>query len=206
MSPRAYRGDRRREAAKETGARILAGARELLVTGDGMASFTVDAVARQADVARMTVYHQFGSKNGLLEALFDDLVERGQVERDPSVNGEDDAREALDRFIAAAGRFWATDRVIIRRLHAVATLDSDFERVLRVRDERRRDGIRAIVRRLEAVYGLPEGTGVEDGVDILYALTSTESFDHLAGSTRTLDDVIPLVQRIVAAALGLQLR
>ena len=38
---------------------------------------TVDAVARRADVARATVYYQFGSKTGLLEAVRDDLAEAG---------------------------------------------------------------------------------------------------------------------------------
>ena len=39
------------------------------MTSDGFFCFYIDAVARQADVARMTVYHQFGSKIGLRHAL-----------------------------------------------------------------------------------------------------------------------------------------
>jgi Bacterial regulatory proteins, tetR family len=34
------------------------------MTSDCFFGFSIDAVARQADVARMTVYHQFGSKLG----------------------------------------------------------------------------------------------------------------------------------------------
>ena len=37
----------------------------------------IDAVARQAGVARMTVYYQFESKKGLLEALLDDTHDVG---------------------------------------------------------------------------------------------------------------------------------
>ncbi len=46
----------------------------------GLFGFTVDAVAREAGVARMTVYYQFGSKAGLLEAIFDSLAVRGGAE------------------------------------------------------------------------------------------------------------------------------
>ena len=79
MSPRPYRLGQRQAATDETRARILAAARELLAASDGLTGFSIEAVARQADVARMTVYYQFGSKPGLLEALFDDLAARGQI-------------------------------------------------------------------------------------------------------------------------------
>src|SRR5262249_35010278 len=71
MSPRPYRLGQRQAAAEQTRARILAAARELLVASAGFSGFSVEAVARQAGVARMTVYYQFGSKPGLLEALYD---------------------------------------------------------------------------------------------------------------------------------------
>src|SRR5438034_816285 len=71
MSPRPYRLGQRQVAADETRSRILNAARAQLETE---ASFSIDAVARRADVARMTVYYQFGSRRGLLEALIDDLA------------------------------------------------------------------------------------------------------------------------------------
>jgi len=69
MSPRPYRLGQRQATTEQTRARILAAARELLMARDGFNGFSIDAVAREADVARMTVYYQFGSKIGLLEAL-----------------------------------------------------------------------------------------------------------------------------------------
>ena len=65
MSPRPYRLGQRQVAADETRSRILNAARSQL---EEEASFSIDAVARRADVARMTVYYQFGSRRGLLEA------------------------------------------------------------------------------------------------------------------------------------------
>ena len=56
--------------------RILAAALDVLQRGD-FAAFSLEAVAKRAGITRMTVYNQFGSKGGLFEELFDQLVTRG---------------------------------------------------------------------------------------------------------------------------------
>ncbi|MGH9200557.1 MAG: TetR family transcriptional regulator, partial [Vicinamibacterales bacterium] len=61
MSPRPYRLGQRATAVAETRSRIVAACRELLMSTDIQTRFSIDAVARQAGVARMTVYYQFGS-------------------------------------------------------------------------------------------------------------------------------------------------
>src|ERR671934_724490 len=100
MSPRPYRLGQRRVAAEQTRARVIAAARELLMASGGFAGFTIDAVARQAGVARMTVYYQFGSKAGLLEALFDDLASRGGVAQLRAAFSRPDPLPALAGLIA----------------------------------------------------------------------------------------------------------
>src|SRR5438876_585864 len=100
MSPRPYRSVQRQVAAEQTRARIIAAARELLVASEGFSGFTIDAVARQAGVARMTVYYQFGSKLGLLEALFDDLAARGQMQQLAAAFQQPDALVGLAEYIA----------------------------------------------------------------------------------------------------------
>src|ERR1700736_1948776 len=95
MSPRPYRLGQRQAATEQTRARIIAAARELLIASDGFSGFSIDAVARQADVARMTVYHQFGSKIGLLEALSDSLAAHGGMEQLASAFRERDPLDAL---------------------------------------------------------------------------------------------------------------
>src|ERR1700736_1081260 len=109
MSPRAYKLGQRQLAADQTRRRIVAGARELLADETGPATFTVDAVARQAGVARMTVYYQFHSKRGLLEALFDDLANRGLMPHLRPVFEEPVPAWALDGLIAAFAAFWDSD-------------------------------------------------------------------------------------------------
>jgi AcrR family transcriptional regulator len=194
MSPRPYRLGQRQVAADETRARILAAARDQLAEDT---SFTIDAVARRADVARMTVYYQFGSKRVLLEALFDALAARGGMQQLPSAFEQADPAVALTRFIDVFARFWSSDRVVLRRLRAMAALDPELDQVLRDRNEGRRNGLRVIVSRLPA-----GGARVAETVDLLFALTSFENFDVLAGPDRTPEEVSPLVKRAAAAIVG----
>jgi AcrR family transcriptional regulator len=203
MSPRPYRLGQRQATTDQTRARILNAARELLMKSDGFSGFSIDAVARQADVARMTVYHQFGSKIGLLEALSDALAAQGGMEQLASAFRQPDPLDALDTYIAVFSRFWDADRLVTRRLRALAALDPDFEHVIQARNERRRQGLRVLVGRIAQQSGRLPPERVDEVVDILYTLLSFESFDTLAGPTRSLEEVVPIIQRLARAALGL---
>jgi AcrR family transcriptional regulator len=207
MNPRTYRRDKRQTATEETRTRIITAARELLSAEDGVAGFSIDAVAREAGVARMTVYYQFNSKRGLYEAISDDLAVRAEVgERIGSAFRHHDALDALDAFIGAFGHFWSTDRIVIRRLQGLGAIDPEIERGDRARNERRRKGLRNMLERLAAQYNLPPADRLGEMVDVLYAVTSFATFDDLAGSTRTPEEVVPVVQRIAHAVLGLRNR
>ena len=195
MSPRPYRLGQRQVAADETRSRILNAARAQLETE---ASFSIDAVARRADVARMTVYYQFGSRRGLLEALFDDLAARGGIPQLPSAFQERDAMVALDRLIEIFAHFWTSARVVHRRLRAIAVLDPELLQALVDRNELRRRGLRVILSRTPGIVG---SQPIDELVDLLFVLSSFESFDMLAGSDRTPDEVVPMVKQAAAAIL-----
>jgi AcrR family transcriptional regulator len=223
MSPRPYRLGQRQTTTEQTRARIIQAARELLIAPDGFSNFSIETVARQADVARMTVYHQFGSRSGLLEALCDSLASSGGMTQLANAFRQPNPLDALKEYILTFGRFWEADRLVMRRLRALAALDPDFERLIRTRDEWRRKGIRVIIQRIveqrtsspdetcnetatalgpDGIQASSSSENLNDIIDILFTLVSFETFDTLAGSTRTPVEVAPLVFRLAYAALN----
>jgi AcrR family transcriptional regulator len=178
MSPRAYNLGKRKAATEETRGRIIEAARRLLSAPDGVGAFTIDAVAREAGVARMTVYYQYGSKAALLDALYDDLAARGLVPALQSVFRAPDPRAAFAALVDAFCRFWAGDRVITRRLRALARLDPVIDEGIRGRDEWRRGHFGRALQRIGAET-LPE-PAYRDLLDTVLVATSFESYDQLA--------------------------
>jgi AcrR family transcriptional regulator len=192
---------KRQAAVEQTRARILEAARALITTD--VSAFSVDAVAETAGVARMTVYYQFGSRVGLLEALFDDLGGRYFQAELPAALSREEPLDALLALIDVFIRFWASQRVVIRRVRGMAALDPDFEESLRGRDDRRRMMLRTLVGRLAARTGKPYAEALDETADVLYALTKFETFDTLATDRRSAEAVSLLIQRLVRLVLGL---
>lgn len=163
--------------AAETRRRIVDAARAVL-SRPGNATFTVDSVAAAADVSRMTVYNQFGSKRGLVEALSDDLAIRGGVGRLPDAFRAGETTAGLETLVEVFTGLWARERILVRRLRALALLDPDLARSNR--DERRRRAIGVLVRRLGVETGRPAPADQQAAIDLLLALTSFETYENLA--------------------------
>ena len=75
--------------------------------------------------------------------------------------------------------------------------------MVQARDDRRRQGLEVLVRRLAGKYARPVKAALDEMVDVLYTLISFECFDTLAGPTRSFEEVAPVVQRCAWAVLGL---
>jgi AcrR family transcriptional regulator len=89
-----------RAAAAEKRDRIIEAATTLLRENTSIAVFSLDAVAKAAGVTRLTVYHQFGSRRGLLEAVFDEIARQGGLARIEEAMAMPDPRIGLDRPIS----------------------------------------------------------------------------------------------------------
>jgi len=196
MARRSYNLGQRQVTVEETRRRIVAAARELLADESGPPGFTVDTVARQAGVARMTVYYQFKSKRGVLEALFDDLANRGLMPHLRPAFGEPDPARALELVIAAFTAFWESDRIVLRRARALAALDPDVAESVRERDEMRRGHLRRLLERL-----VPPSKGLQDTIDALHMLTSFETYDALLVEGRSREEATRIIRRLAAAQL-----
>jgi AcrR family transcriptional regulator len=195
----------RRAAADETRARILAAAREMLSAPGGIGAFTVDAVARSAGVARMTVYHQFGAKTGLIEAVFDSLaIVRVGVPQLVAALDLADPAATLAEFVRIFAAVWQEDRLVIHRLQALAVLDPAFAEVWNAREARRGGGMREIATRVAAARVSPAPLDVDAAAAALYAVISPEAFEAMAGPGRSFADVAPLVHQVARLVLGLE--
>ena len=201
MSPRPYNLGQRQGQIDQGRRQILDAARALLREATSYAAFSVEVVAKRADVARATVYYQFGSKTGLLEALCDDLAEAGQMSELAKVFTTPDPEVALSGFVACFGRFWDADRTVMRRLRALGALDPDVGTVIAARDQRRREGLSVLVERHNKGAGLPPKTDPERVVGILHVLTSFETFDALAPTNEPLAAAIPDIVGLAQWAL-----
>jgi AcrR family transcriptional regulator len=164
---------------------------------------SIDAIAQQAGVARMTVYYQFKSRAGLIEALFDDHATRGGLTTAlPAAFTIADPLAALDAAIAAFCHLWGSQRTVQRRLVAASTLDAELEAGLRAREERGRQALEVLVTRIADMMGRPEKSRIAEAVDVLHALTGFATFDRLARS-RTESEVASLLSRTARSLLGL---
>ena len=179
MSRRSYVSVARAEAAAEKRERVIQAAARFLREEDGITAFSLDAVAKAADVTRLTVYNQFGSRRGLLEAVFDDIARRGQLVRLNDAMAEPDPWKGLDLLIAVFCDFWGSDPAVARLHDAMAT-DPEFAQVLLERNERRRRSIEELVARIAGEEMQP--TTRRDAVDLIFALTSCAMFRTLAGA------------------------
>ena len=197
--PRPYTLGKRQEYVDQARARILDGAGELLAKED-TAEFSMDAVARQAGVTRQTVHNQFGTKSALLEALFDRMAIRGGMGGMPVVMQQSDPVVMLRMMAETFTRFWSSDRMAIRRIHALAVLDPELGRIDRARNERRRMAASRVVNALGQRFGKPLPQDRADAVDLLFSITSFEFFDSLAGS-RSPETVCQLIVRLASEML-----
>jgi AcrR family transcriptional regulator len=193
---------RRRESTEETRSRIIAAARDVLAARQGTGTFSVEEVARRAGVARMTVYYQFGSLGGLLEALCDSLASAGGMDRLADAFRITDPKEAIDRFISVFTGFWDSDRSVLRGLGAFAALDPEFAAVLEERYSWRHKGIGVLLERHAKLNGRPRPKEMEEAAALLYMLTSFSTYDTLAGTGRSSTQVTRMVQRLARRMLS----
>jgi len=199
--PRSYKLGLRQTTIDEKRQKIVEAARALIMSEQALAGFSVDAVAKQAGVARATVYNQFSSKAGLLEALFDDLAQRGGMFELATVFRKEEPLEALDELVRVFGRFWTTDRLLIRRLHGMNALDKLMAAADAARSDRRRQGLHKIIEKIKDKYNLTDGFGLGEPIEILQTMTSFEFFDQLAGAAQTPEEVVPVVQKMIRRLL-----
>jgi AcrR family transcriptional regulator len=201
VCPRPYSLGKRQDNMDQARGRVLEAAHDLLANAEAP-EFSVDAVAREAGVTRQTIYNQFGTRAELIEALFDLMAMRGGMAGMARVMQETEPLIMLRKFVELFAGFWSSDRVAIRRVHALAVLDAELGRIDRARNERRRMAAGRILEVLYRRYGKPLPSDRPEALALLFTITSFEFFDGFAG-TREPEEVCPFIVRVVLGTLGI---
>ena len=197
MPTRSYVSPVRKAAAARKRDRVVEAAVRFLREEESISTFSLDAIARTAGVTRLTVYNQFGSRRGLLEAVFDDLARRGRLDRIAAAMSMPNPRAGLDELITIFCDFWSAEPAVARLVEATA-IDAEFALALAERNERRRKALRRLVGRIASRAA--GAAAQRDAVDLIFALTSFQMFRLLA-SGRSRKAVCALVRRAASAAI-----
>src|SRR5256714_15497348 len=121
MRRRSYVSAVRDVAAADKRDRVIDAAAKSLRKHAGIASFSLENVAKAAGVTRLTVYNQFGSRRALLEAVFDEIARQGGLAGIADAMAMPDPLMALDRVVEIFCGFLARDAAIGRLPRAMAT-------------------------------------------------------------------------------------
>jgi AcrR family transcriptional regulator len=185
MDKRPYRQTRRAEASEATRARILEAARASLERGP-LGALKVDEVAREAGVARSTVYLLFGSRAGLFDALGRYLRDEAGFEALIAASRLPDALDNLRASQRAAVAMYARLPDLARGLFTLAAIDPDGVAAVAAIEDGRRPGMEHLARALAAQGYLRDDVTIDEAIDLLTVITSFQSFDELfTGSGRS---------------------
>ena len=179
MGTRTYEQRARAEEAERTRMRIIEAVLERLREAPAE-PVAIGRIARMAGVARSTVYAIFGSRAGLFDAVGRELALRSGYERLVDAKHQPDAREHLRVGMRAACEMLAANSDIHRALRAMARLDAEaVGGVVSRIDAERAAGMRRLAGRLADQGVLRDGLGRKRAEDILFMLSSFETFDAL---------------------------
>ncbi len=200
--PRPYNMAKRQAVASETRTRILEAARRLLAS-ESETDLSMEAIAQRADVSRLTLYYQFNSRTGLLEALYDHLANRGNMRRIPDVFLEPDPGAAIDKLVSIFVGFWASDPVALRRLSAMAVLDPEIAKGIKARDARRPHIAGQILKRMAAAgkKNLTEQQ-FNAATTVLSMLTGFATYDALASAGHSQKEIVAIIARLAHCAVS----
>jgi len=185
----------------ETRARIIASARELILTAD--VSLPVAAIARHAGVAIQTVYDQFGSKGGLLIATLVDIQRSiGLFESFRQVFRSQDGEEALRRMTVATMTFWHRAWPYVEFVLRARRVDPVVAREMGYIDRLRLAHYEAIVRQLDAEGRLRPGSDVDWATKQAFGFSTPTVYEELvARGSGSIEAAIESVTRATLAAI-----
>jgi TetR/AcrR family transcriptional regulator, regulator of cefoperazone and chloramphenicol sensitivity len=176
-SPRRYASHQRDAQANATRRRILATAEELFAE-HGFAAVTLPRIGEHAGVSLATVYLYFPGKAAIVGTLADELVASPDLSVE-QVEHEPDPVCQLRRGAGIIRRLNERSWLVADILRGAHATDERLARVWALWQQRHADAIRRAVEALQARGALRPGLGLDEAVDIFYALTGTDMYRAL---------------------------
>jgi AcrR family transcriptional regulator len=174
MATRSYTASLRRGSPASV-ERVLEAA-EHLIREDAFHSATMDELAAAAGVSRATVFNRFGSKLGVLQALFTRCVESAEMGAIREGLAIGDPVVALEAVIEATCAIWEAHGFIQEQLQAIVVLEPEASAMVQQQKDEQRADLRDLTRRLARADRLRPGLGEARVTATLHMLTSLESF------------------------------
>jgi AcrR family transcriptional regulator len=197
---RTYAASRRRGTPASVD-RVLDAA-EQLIREDSFHSATMDELAAAAGVSRATVFNRFGSKLGVLQALFARCLESPEMGAIEEALAIEDPVKALDAVIEAGCAIWEAHGFIVEQLQAIVVLEPEASAPLEQQREEQRADLQGLTRRLARAGRLRPRLGEARATATLHMLTSLESFlwlrrDYGLSLRQTRDTISELARLLV---------
>jgi AcrR family transcriptional regulator len=175
---RSYEQKARAESAAETRLRVIEATRNLL-TRAPLENVSLPAIAAEAEVARSTVYAIFGSREGLMVALAEDLLERGGFARIGQALRGPDVVRAFEISMDVAMELYSQEHAVSQALLSLSAVDRDASSAAARLNFGRREGMRKLAQRMHDQGVLRDDVTVDEAADVLWIITSFETFEQL---------------------------
>jgi AcrR family transcriptional regulator len=185
----------RRELVRATRARIIEAAARL-TRERGASGFSMDVLAKEAGVARATVYEHFRSKRAVLDELASSISRSVTMEESKSATA--DPLVALRDLLGAVCRHWAEHEERMNGLRTLTALTGGEQGTDSI-DERQ---LRRLVESLAAGGQMRGHWTVDEATDALGALTSYDTYERLRRGRRTPEEVEGVLAKLVVSIVS----
>lgn len=202
MGARSYEMVVRAQAVARTRAAILEAAAQLFAA-EHYTEVSLGDVADAAEVSRGTVYHQFGSRHGLIEALTTAIEEQAGFARVLAAADRDEPAQALVTTCVELVRFVHETSPLFDNLRSLAQVDSDLQAMIERKDAARRHLMDRLTSRVDRAGRLQVPR--RRARTILTALTTYEALRELLATSPSVaqaqSDIRWTIERLLTDAV-----
>jgi AcrR family transcriptional regulator len=185
----------RRELVRATRSRIVDAAGRL-TRERGASGFSMDVLAKEAGVARATVYEHFRSKRAVLDELASSIART--VTMDETRTATADPLIALRDVLGAVCRHWSEHEERMNGLRTLTALTGGEQSGEGIDDKQ----LRQLVEALASAGQMRAHWSVDEATDALGALTSYATYERLRRAPRSSEQVEGVLAKLVVSIVS----